>query len=394
MANAWFESVAEAQRRAKKRLPSSVYSALLAGNEKGTSYADNTTAFSKIALAPHVAGLHAERDLATTFMGQPISFPVVTSPTGVQAVHPDGEVAIALATAARGTAIGLGSFGSKPLAEVVEANPLTFFQIYWMGTREQMSERIAYARDLGAKGIIVTLDWSFSYGRDWGSPVIPERIDLKTMVQFAPQVVTKPRWLASFARGGGIPDLGTPNLRNEAGHVPTFFGAYFEWMQTPPPDWSDLAWLRAQFDGPFMLKGICRVDDAWRAVDAGFSTISVSNHGGNNIDSTPAPIRVLPSIVAAVGDQVEIVMDGGIRRGSDVVKALALGARAVMIGRPYLWALAANGQAGVENVLDILRNGIDSTLYALGHRSVHDLSPDDVYVPDGFTRTLGAVPSS
>ena len=119
MANAWFESVAEAQRRAKKRLPSSVYSALLAGNEKGTSYADNTTSFSKIALAPHVAGLHAERDLATTFMGQPISFPVVTSPTGVQAVHPDGEVAIARATAARGTAIGLGSFGSKPLAEVV-----------------------------------------------------------------------------------------------------------------------------------------------------------------------------------------------------------------------------------------------------------------------------------
>ena len=390
MANPWFESVAEAQRRAKKRLPSSVYDALLAGNEKGVSYADNTNAFAELGLAPRVAGLHAERDLATTFMGQSISFPVVTSPTGVQAVHPDGEVAIARATAARGTAMGLGCFGSKPLAEVIAANPLTFFQMYWMGTRDQMIERLAYAKDFGAKGIILTLDWSFSYGRDWGSPVIPEKVDFKTMVQFAPQVITKPKWLASFARGGGIPDLGTPNLKNEAGQTPTFFGAYYEWMQTPPATWEDLAWLRSQWDGPFMLKGICRVDDAKLAVDAGFSTLSVSNHGGNNIDSTPAPIRVLPSIAAAVGHQIEIVMDGGIRRGSDVVKALALGAKAVMIGRPYLWALAANGQAGVENVLDILRGGIDSTTYALGHKSIHELTCEDVVMQSTFTRTLGA----
>ena len=174
--------MAEAQRRAKKRLPSSVYSALLAGNEKGTSYGDNITSFSELGLAPHIAGLHADRDLATTFMGQPISLPVVTSPTGVQAVHPDGEVAIARATAARGTAMGLGCFGSKPLADVIAANPLTFFQIYWMGTRDQMIDRLAYAKNLGAKGIILTLDWSFSYGRDWGSPVIPEKINFKTMV--------------------------------------------------------------------------------------------------------------------------------------------------------------------------------------------------------------------
>jgi pre-mycofactocin synthase len=390
---AWMETVAEAQRRAKKRLPSSVYSALLAGNEKGVSYADNINAFSELGLAPHVAGLHAQRDLATTFMGQPISFPVVTSPTGVQAVHPEGEVAIARATAARGTAICLGSFGSKPLEEVSAANPLTFFQMYWMGPRETMVKLIEHARAGGAKGLILTLDWSFSYGRDWGSPVIPERIDAKAMLQFAPQVIAKPKWLMDFAKTKRIPDLTTPNLADENGVAPTFFGAYFEWMQTPPATWEDLAWLRSQWDGPFMLKGICRVDDARRAVDAGFSTISVSNHGGNNLDSTPAPIRMLPSIVEAVGDQVEVVMDGGIRRGSDVVKALALGARAVMIGRPYLWALAANGQAGVENILDILRNGIDSTVYGLGHSSVHDLSPADVFVPPGFTRALG-VPAS
>ena len=389
MANSWFETVAEAQRRAKKRLPSSVYSALLAGSEKGVSYADNTQAFSELGLAPHVAGLHAQRDLATNVMGQDISMPVFISPTGVQAVHPEGELAVARAAEARGTAVSLGSFGSKTLEAVVAQNPKTFFQMYWMGTRDAMLQRIEKARVDGAKGLILTLDWSFTYGRDWGSPVIPEKVDLKTMVQFAPQVITKPRWLLEFARNGGIPDLTTPNLVDEAGVSPTFFGAYFEWMQTPPATWADIAWLRSQWDGPFMLKGICRVDDAKAAVQAGFTAISVSNHGGNNIDTTPAPIRVLPSIVAAVGNDVEVVMDGGIRRGSDVVKAVALGARSVMIGRAYLWALAANGQAGVENVLDILRNGIDATLYGLGHSSIHDLSPEDVVMPAGFTRTLG-----
>ena len=152
-----------------------------------------------------------------------------------------------------------------------------------------------------------------------------------------------------------------------------------------------MAWLREEWGGPFLLKGVCRIDDALRARDAGVTAISVSNHGGNNLDGTPAPIRVLPGIADRVGHDVEVLMDGGIRRGSDVVKAVALGARAVLIGRAYLWGLAANGQAGVENVLDILRGGIDSALLGLGRASVHDLARDDVVVPDGFTRDLGPV---
>jgi isopentenyl diphosphate isomerase/L-lactate dehydrogenase-like FMN-dependent dehydrogenase len=131
-------------------------------------------------------------------------------------------------------------------------------------------------------------------------------------------------------------------------------------MQTPAPTWEDVEWLRSQWDGPFLLKGVCRVDDARRAVDAGCTAISVSNYGGNNLDGTPAPIRMLKPIADAVGGDLEVLLDGGVRRGSDVVKALCLGARAVMIGRAYLWGLAANGQAGVEDVLDILRGGIDS----------------------------------
>src|SRR5271165_6689875 len=175
MASAWFESVAEAQRRARKNLPKSVYGALLAGSERGQSLADNVEAFTELGFAPHVAGLAAQRDLATTVLGQPVSLPVIISPTGVQAVHPDGEVAVARAAAARGTAIGLSSFASKPLAAVLEANPQTFFQMYWIGSRDDMARRLERARSAGAVGLIVTLDWSFSHSRDWGSPHIPER---------------------------------------------------------------------------------------------------------------------------------------------------------------------------------------------------------------------------
>ena len=240
--------------------------------------------------------------------------------------------------------------------------------------------------------MIATLDWSFSHGRDWGSPVIPETLDLKSMARFAPEALTRPRWLYDFAKSGQLPDLTAPNMGKKGEMGPTFFGAYGAWMQTPPPSWEDVAWLRQQWEGAFMLKGITRIDDAKRAVDAGVTAISVSNHGGNNLDGTPATIRALQPIAQTVGDQVEVLLDGGIRRGSDVVKALALGAQAVMIGRAYLWGLAANGQAGVENVLDILRSGIESSLLGLGHGSIHDLTADDLVIPPGFSRRLGATP--
>jgi L-lactate dehydrogenase (cytochrome)/glycolate oxidase len=388
--NAWFETVAEAQRRARKRLPESVYKALVAGSEHGVTLRDNVDAFSELGLAPHVVGLQNERDLATTVMGQELALPVICSPTGVQAVHPDGEVAVARAAANRGTAMGLSSFGSKPVEEVVAANPKTFFQVYWSGSKQDILARVERARRAGAVGLIVTLDWSFSMGRDWGSPAIPAAMNVKTMVRYAPQALVRPRWFYGWAKTLRPPDLTVPNMALAGQPAPTFFGAYGEWLGSTLPTWQDLAWLREEWGGPFMLKGVTRIDDAKRAVDAGVSAISVSNHGGNNLDGTPATIRVLPAIVDAVGDRVEVLLDGGVRRGSDVVKAVAMGARAVMIGRAYLWGLAANGQAGVENVLDILRSGIDSGLLGLGHSTLKDLSRKDLVIPAGFVRRLGA----
>jgi L-lactate dehydrogenase (cytochrome) len=237
--------------------------------------------------------------------------------------------------------------------------------------------------------LILTTDWSFSHGRDWGSPKVPEQMNLPTALRMSPAAITKPRWLWQWAKTLRPPDLTVPNQVPRGQPGPPFFAAYGEWMNTPPATWDDVNWLRELWGGPFMLKGVIRVDDAKHAVDAGVSAISVSNHGGNNLDGTPATIRALPAVAAAVGDQVEVLLDGGVRRGSDVVKALALGARAIMIGRAYLWGLAAGGQAGVENVLDILQAGIDSALRGISKASIHDLTPDDIVIPAGFTRALG-----
>lgn len=396
--NPWFESVAVAQERARKRLPQPVYGALVAGSERGQSVTDNQAAFAELGLAPHVVGQLPERSQATTVFGQQIGLPVIISPTGVQAVHPDGEVAVARAAAARGTIMGLSNFASKSVEEVTATGANTFFQMYWTGDRDTMVQRMQRAHTAGVRGLIATLDWSFSMGRDWGSPEIPEKVDLKAMIRLAPKVATKPRWMwqfgQQFRQTGKLPDLTAPNLAPPGETTgPTFFGAYYEWMTTPPPTWEDVAWMRetwAQISGtPFVLKGVCRVDDALRAVDSGVSGISVSNHGGNNLDGTPAAIRMVRPIAEAVGHDIDVVMDGGVRRGSDVVKALALGAKAVLIGRAYLWGLAANGQAGVENVLDVLSGGVDSALRGLALGSTSELRPEHLLVPDGFDRALG-----
>jgi pre-mycofactocin synthase len=385
----WFETVEEARRRARRHLPRSVYLSLVAGAEQGITLRDNVAAFSELRFSPpHVADLPASRQLATTVLGQDISLPVIASPTGVQAVHPDGEVGVARGSAEAGTAIGLSSFASMAVEDVAAANPKLFFQVYWSGSKDTITDRIERARRAGAKALIVTLDWSFSNGRDWGSPAIPEKMDLRTMVRLAPEGLTRPGYVAQWLRGGGPPDLTVPNMAAPGEPAPTFFGVYGEWMQTPPPSWTDIAWLRQEWGGPFMVKGVMRPDDAHRCVDIGATAISVSNHGGNNLDGTPASIRALPAVAEAVGTQVEVLLDGGIRRGADVVKALALGARAVMIGRAYLWGLAANGSAGVKNVFDVLRGGIDSTLLALGRPSIHDLCREDIIVPADFARGL------
>ena len=377
-------SVADAQRRAKQRLPKAVYVSLLAGSEEGLTLRNNLAAFREVGFRPRIAAdLPPTREMTTTVLGQQISMPVIVSPAGAQAIDPGGEVAVARAAADTGTAIGLSSFGSKPFEEVAAANPKAFFQLYWVGTRDDIAERVDQARRAGAKALIATLDWSFAIRRDWKTPTIPEQVNLRTLVKFAPMGASRPGWTLRFLRGG-IPDLKVPNLATSTKGSPTFTQAYVEWLQTPLPTWDDIRWLRDLWGGPFVVKGVFHPDDARRAVDSGATAISVSNHGGNNLDGTPASLRVLPAIVDAVGTQVEVLFDGGIRRGSDVVKALAFGAKAVLVGRAWLWGLAAGGEQGVREVLEILRSGIDEALIGLGHGSISELSRADLVVPTDF----------
>jgi L-lactate dehydrogenase (cytochrome) len=385
----WFESVAEARRRAQRRLPRPVFMALEAGAEAGLTRADNVAAFGEIRFAPpRLADLPPVRDLRTSVLGTDIALPVIASPVGAQAVHPLGEVAVAMGTRDAGTAMGLSEFASRAAAEVAAVNPRVFFQVHWSASRDVLLARAEAARAAGATALIVTLDWSFPGGRDWGSPAIPERLDLKALARLAPAGLARPGYLLDWLRHGGLPDLTVPNMALPGRPAPGFFAAYRDWMTVPPPAWADIAWLRERWDGPFLVKGVMRPDDARRAVDAGATAVSVSNHGGNNLDGTPASIRALPAVAAAVGDSAEVLLDGGIRRGADVVKAVALGARAVMIGRPCLWGLAAAGPSGVRNVFDVLRAGIDSALLALGRPSVRDLVPADVILPADFARGL------
>jgi isopentenyl diphosphate isomerase/L-lactate dehydrogenase-like FMN-dependent dehydrogenase len=187
---------------------------------------------------------------------------------GGPALVGEAGFAVARAAAARGTAMGLSSFASKPVEEVVAANPKTFFQSYWVGTRDQVLQHIERARAAGAVGAIATVDWSFANGRDWGSPVIPERMDLKTTMRLAPQGLVRPCWLLEWGRTGHLPGLTVPNLAAKGEPGPTFFGAYGQWMAAPLPTWDDVGWPAGQWSGPFMLKGVVRVDDAKRAVGA------------------------------------------------------------------------------------------------------------------------------
>lgn len=385
-----FESVAEAERRARKLLPKWLYAAVRGGNERGLTLEDNAVAFGELRFVARVAtGLSGPREQATSALGQQLAFPVILSSAGTQSsVHPDGELGAARAAAGFGTMVGISSFASTPMEEIVEANPQAFFQMFWLGTRDRMAGLVERARNAGVKALVVTLDYVFAHRKDWGTPVslahIPNASPLTMARYFAADALSSPSWLMRFARAGSFPTASVPNLGELGQPAPAFFGAFAEWMQTPAPTWADLRWLREQWEGPFLVKGITHPDDARRAVDIGASAISVSNYGGSNLDGTPATIRCLPAVAEAVGDQVEVLLDGGVQRGSDVVKALALGARSVMIGRSFIWGLAVGGEAGVNNVLEILRAGVDETLNGIGRASIHDLVPRDVIVPSDF----------
>lgn len=384
MARKPIETVEDAKQRAKKRLPRAVFSALLAGNERGVTLDQNLEAFDRIGLVPRVGVEVKSRDYSTSFMGIDMSLPLIMSPAGAQAMHADGELPVARATRKAGLAMGHSNFASSRFEDVVTENPNAIYQLYWTGSRDDIAGRIGRAKAAGAKALILTMDALPIQARDWGSPAMPARLDLPEMMKFAPVALSRPRWLASYLQRGKIPDLTVSNFGDGHSTPPTMMEAFMQWLDTPLPDWADVAWVKEQWGGPFMVKGIWHPDDALRAIDAGATAVGVSNHGGNNLDTTPSPLRALPAIVEAVSGQAQVSYDGGIRRGGDIVKALALGADVVLAGRAWLFGLSADGERGVTEVIAALRSSMEKVMLGLGNDSINQISPNDLVIPDGF----------
>jgi isopentenyl diphosphate isomerase/L-lactate dehydrogenase-like FMN-dependent dehydrogenase len=380
------ESVANAHVRARRRLPRTVYWRVAGATEAERTVRDNVRAFEEIGFRPRAAAAPREYETATTVVGQQLSMPVIISPVGgLHSVHPSGEATVARAAAGAGTAMGLSMYASDSIEAAVAENENSWFQLYFTGDRDHVAAAIRRAAAARSKALIVTIDHiqgSVAPDRPMG-PLLPDDSSLRSLSRFAPYVMTKPRWLVEFLRGGIRMEV--PNVLQADGSATDFFEAFRLLLTVTPPTWDDLAWVREQWDGPLILKGIMHPDDARRAIDIGAQAVSVSNHGGNAMDSSPGTLRVLPDIVAAADGRIEVLLDGGVRRGSDVVKALALGARAVLIGRAFVFPYAVRGGQGVAEVLEVFRRGITKTLGGIGCSSVHGLDPSCLVQPStGF----------
>jgi isopentenyl diphosphate isomerase/L-lactate dehydrogenase-like FMN-dependent dehydrogenase len=362
-----FDSFEEASRQARKRLPPSLYKDMFGGAGRGLTNRANVEAFDQVTFVPRAAVAWESRDLRTTVLGTEISMPVILAPVGsLRLANPGGAVAAARAAHDAGTICAVSmSSGHLPGDVAAGAPGAALWQQLYLFQGRTVAERIILeAKAAEFKALIVTVD----------SPAMLKKhpelaISLRCAVEFGPELVRRPRWLAGFVRDG---------MQLEAARAalgPRIAGA---------PVWDDLGWIRELWGGPLIVKGVVTADDARRAVDLGASAVVVSNHGGLVLDSSPSSLSVLPGITAAIGDSAEVLVDGGIRRGSDVVKAVAMGARAVLAGRSYLAGLAAGGEAGVRSVLGNYQRELDALLAMVGSQDIAHLDPSYVRYPQAW----------
>jgi len=364
-----FRSVEEARQIARRRLPEAVWHYVEGGKEGEITPRANEAAFERIFFDVPVCPGVTRPDLSTTVLGRKLAMPLVIAPTGfVRIIHPDGEAGAARAAAAAGVPIAISTWSGTPIAGIAALNPDTWFQLYMIHGRDGAAYCMDLAAEAGCGVLVVTADIAGICPADRMAPPLPETMSLSAALAFAPQAWTRPRWLLALLRGGlAMPAPNAPRTADGRLLRVQDAGAL---LTATPPDWDDLAWMRRRWQGPMVLKGVMRVADAVRAAAMGIDGIVVSNHGGKVLDSAPATLSVLPEIADAVGDRCEILFDGGIRRGADIVKARALGARAVLIGRACLWGLAVGGEAGVAQVLSLFRRSLAGTIANLDRAGV------------------------
>lgn len=386
------QSVGDAHYFAERRVPKGIFQMFEAGSGSNVTMRENLRAFEEVMFRPRAAVFHRERDLRTTVLGHEISMPAIVSSVGFLSIgHTDGESGVARAAGAAGTIQFLSGVTNTPVEEVIAAaSGPVFYQLYYIGGREASGPIIERAKAAGAAGLVVIADTATTARprerlyHERAS--VPAAVTPREAVRFAPQVLAKPRWGAQFLRGarrtGSLEPLLAMGLH--ADRTPMKFFEAVGRIYEETPAWEDIPWIRERWDGPLVIKGILTVEDARRAVDVGADAVVVSNHGGNVLDGSVPTLRVLPEIVDAVGDQIEVLMDSGVRRGVDVVKALALGAKAVLLGRAYVYALLAAGEPGVHQMLELFRQQIDEALAFLGVKSVDELDPTYLALPPSW----------
>lgn len=379
-------NIDDLRREARRRLPRAVFDYIDGGAEAEVTLRGNCRAFEDVAFRPRSAVATPSCDLRTSVLGLPLSVPFLLAPVGsCRLFYPRGEEVSSRAAGEAGTAYILSTLSGCLLEDVKAASKgPVLYQLYLIGGRDVALAAIARARNAGMSALVVTIDTPVAGMRERdvrnGVNQITGPGSLVGKVPFYLQFAAKPRWLAGFLRDGGL--MKFPNIVLPGGPMPyADVGTALEKSMT---SWHDLTWIREAWQGPIVVKGVHTADDARRAVDAGAAAIVVSNHGGRQLDTVRPTLQVLPEVIAAVGDRVEILMDGGIRRGSDVVKALCMGARAVLVGRAYAYGLGAAGYAGVTRTIEILRTDMVRTMKLLGCGSIASLDASFVDVPEGW----------
>jgi isopentenyl diphosphate isomerase/L-lactate dehydrogenase-like FMN-dependent dehydrogenase len=376
-------NIEDLRELARRRVPTIVFNYIDGGAEAEWTLRENRRAFEAVTFRPQQAVSVPSCDLRTRVLGMELSMPVLLAPVGyLRVMHPAGEVAAARAAGRAGVGVILSTVSGHRLEDVKAASMgQVWYQLYLTGGRAAAESAMRRAMDAGYTVLVVTIDSNVIGFREREARDGMEQLlrgGFWSKIPFTPQVFARPRWLARFLLDGGLPDM--PNIVAPDRRVLRVRDAHTA-MKRQAFSWNDMPWIRALWKGPIVIKGVLSADDATRSLDHGAAAIVVSNHGGRQLDGVPASLQVLPEVVAAVNGRAEVLMDSGIRRGSDIVKAICLGARAVLCGRAYAYGLAAAGEAGVTRALDILHADLERCLKLLGCSSVDALNESYVRLP-------------
>jgi isopentenyl diphosphate isomerase/L-lactate dehydrogenase-like FMN-dependent dehydrogenase len=380
--------IEDLRRLARNRLPRMVFDYIDGGAEREWTLRENMRAFEDVMFRPRSAVATPKCDLKTMVLGLPIDLPFILAPVGSSRMfYPRGEEAAASAAGDAGTIYTLSTLSGCMMEDVKQATSgNAWYQLYLVGGRDVAMKAIARAKACGYKALVVTIDTPVAgmRERDARNGVKQLLAQNLSTVPYLGQMLSRPGWLYTFFGDGGL--MNFPNIVLADG--PMGYADVGAALEASATSWEDFTWIRDAWGGPIIAKGVHTADDARKAVDHGAAAIVVSNHGARQLDGVAATIRVLPEVVQAVGGQTEILLDGGIRRGSDMVKALCMGARAVLIGRAYAYGLGAGGYDGVTRAIQILKGDVIRTMKLLGCGAIKDLDGSFVEVPSDWTARL------